>query len=158
MKPIFIILILFISSSFVFGQKSVAKTAPKHPVETFFTAGIEEFNAHNLDKFMKQFADDVEMYTPTGWLRGNPVVRERFAQTFKQFPSVKMEIEDLKVREVSPETAVVDFKWKTYPMGKGPAFYGVGSGVYVKRKNVWVEVLEHETVTKVDEELKTGSK
>lgn len=41
-------------------------------------------------------------------------------------------------------------------MGKGAAFYGVGSGVYVKRDGKWVEVLEHETVTKVDEELKVG--
>jgi hypothetical protein len=63
-----------------------------------------------------------------------------------------------QIFEVLPETVVVDFKWKTYPMGKDPAFYGVGSGVYAKRKNVWVEVLEHETVTKVDEELKTGGK
>jgi hypothetical protein len=156
MKQVFIILILLISSSSAFSQNTTDKTAPKHPVEIFFNAGIEEFNAHRLDKFMQQFAADVEMYTPTGWLRGNDAVRERFAQTFKQFPAVKMEIEDLKVREVAPETVTVDFKWKTYPLGKGPAFYGVGSGVYVKRKNGWVEVLEHETVTRVDEEMKTG--
>jgi uncharacterized protein (TIGR02246 family) len=156
MKQIFIILILLLSCSFAFGQKSTDKTAPKHPVEIFFTTGIEDFNAHDLDKFMQQFADDVEMYTPAGWLRGKAAVRERFAQTFKQFSSVKMEIEDLKVREVAPETVVVDFKWKTYPMGKGPAFYGVGSGIYVKRKTGWVEVLEHETVLKVDDELKTS--
>jgi hypothetical protein len=156
MKQIFIALLLLASSSLAFGQTSKDKTAPKHPVETFFMSGIEAFNAHNLDKFMQQFADDVEMYTPTGWLRGNAAVRERFVQTFRQFPLVKMEIEDLKVREVAPQTVIVDFKWKTFPRGSGAAFHGVGSGVYVKRKNVWVEVLEHETVTKVDEELKMG--
>ena len=38
-------------------------------------------------------------------------------------------------------------------MGKGPAFHGVGSGVYVQRQGNWVEVLEHETVVKADEGL-----
>jgi uncharacterized protein (TIGR02246 family) len=126
----------------------------KHTVETFFMSGIEAFNAHDLDRFMKQFADDVEMYTPTGWLRGKAAVRERFVMTFKQFPSVKMEIEDLKVRQVSPATVLVDFKWRTYPGGSGPAFHGVGSGVYVLRNGNWVEVLEHETVVQVDEALR----
>jgi uncharacterized protein (TIGR02246 family) len=156
MKQILIILLLLASSSFTFGQTQKDKPAQKHPVESFFMSGIEAFNAHNLDKFMQQFAADVEMYTPTGWLRGNQAVRERFVETFKQFPFVKMEIEELKVREVGDKTAIVDFKWKTYPMGKGAAFHGVGSGVYMKRKGKWVEVLEHETVTKVDEELKMG--
>lgn len=150
MKQIIILSLLLVFSSIAFGQKS----QQKHPVETFFMAGIEAFNAHDLDKFMEQFASDVEMYTPAGWLRGNAAVKERFVQTFKQFPNVKMEIEELKVREVAPKTVIVDFKWKTYPMGKGPAFHGVGSGVYVKRKGKWIEVLEHETVTKVDDELK----
>lgn len=115
--------------------------------------GIAAFNAHDLDGFMKQFADDVEMYTPTGWLRGHQSVRERFAQTFRQFPSVRMEVEELRVREVARGTVVTDFKWRVYPMGKGPAFHGVGSGVYVLRGGRWVEVLEHETVMKVDEGL-----
>ena len=130
----------------------------KHPVEEFFMAGIGAFNEHDLDGFMKQFADDVEMYTPTGWLRGRPSVRERFAQTFRQFPSVRMEIEELRVREVAGGTVVTDFKWRVYPMGRGPAFHGVGSGVYVRRGGGWVEVLEHETVVKVDEGLAPGNK
>ena len=156
MKQIFIILLLLVSLSTAFAQTKSEKPPQKHPVETFFMSGIEAFNAYNLDKFMEQFATDVEMYTPTGWLRGNASVKERFVQTFMQFPNVKMEIEELKVREINSKTAIVDFKWKTYPMGKGPAFHGVGSGVYVKRNGKWVEVLEHETVTKVDEELKMG--
>ncbi|HLM56083.1 MAG TPA: nuclear transport factor 2 family protein [Pyrinomonadaceae bacterium] len=127
--------------------------AQKHPVEEFFMAGIAAFNAHDLEGFMKQFAGDIEMYTPTGWLRGREGVRERFAQTFRQFPSVRMEIEELRVREVARGMAVTDFRWRVYPMGKGPAFHGVGSGVYVLRDGRWAEVLEHETVVKVDEGL-----
>jgi len=80
-------------------------------------------------------------------------VRERFAQTFKQFSQVRMEIEELRVRQVARGVAVTDFKWRVYPMGQGPAFHGVGSGVYLLRKGRWVEVLEHETVVKVDEGL-----
>ncbi len=149
-----IILLLLVSSSAAFAQTRNDKSPQKHPVETFFLSGIEAFNAHDLNRFMKQFADDVEMYTPTGRLRGNTAVRERFVQTFKQFPAVKMEIEELKVRKAAPNTVIVDFKWKTYPKGRGPAYHGVGSGVYVKRKGNRIEVLEHETVTKIDDELK----
>ncbi|HEV7376707.1 MAG TPA: nuclear transport factor 2 family protein [Pyrinomonadaceae bacterium] len=130
----------------------------KHPVEIFFMSGIASFNAHDLDGFMKQFAADIEMYTPTGWLRGQPSVRTRFAQTFQQFPSVRMEVEELHVREVARGTVVTDFKWRVYPMGQGPAFYGVGSGVYIHKDGKWVEVLEHETVVKVDEGLSSGKK
>ena len=140
--------------SLTVGQEEAAA----NPVGNFFMSGIAAFNAHDLDGFMKQFAEDVEMYTPTGWLRGRESVRERFAQTFKQFPSVRMEIEDLRVREVARGTVVTDFRWRVYPMGKGPAFHGVGSGVYVQRDGGWVEVLEHETVVKVDEGLGPAKK
>lgn len=134
------------------------KATKNHPVETFFMSGIAAFNRHDLDGFMKQFADDIEMYTPTGWLRGQQPVRARFAQTFQQFPKVRMEVEDLRVREVTRGTVVIDFRWRVYPMGQGPAFHGIGSGVYVLRAGKWVEVLEHETVVKVDEGLNPGKK
>lgn len=148
--------LLLFSSQFAAAQAK--KDAGKHPVETFFTSGIDAFNAHDLDGFMKQFAEDVEMYTPTGWLRGRDGVRQRFAETFRQFPSVRMELEDLRVREVARGVAVTDFRWRVYPMGRGPAFHGVGSGVYVLRGDRWEEVLEHETVVKVDEGLAPGKK
>lgn len=157
MKQIFKLIVLLLAvSSCAFAQ--VENKTQKHPVETFFLSGIAAFNAHDLNGFMKQFADDVEMYTPTGWLRGQQNVRQRFAQTFQQFPKVKMEVEDLKVREVALGTVVTDFKWRVYPMGSGAAFHGVGSGVYILRNKNWVEVLEHETVLKVDEGLNTGRK
>jgi uncharacterized protein (TIGR02246 family) len=149
MKKLIAIILLFTISISAQAQK----TEKVHPVETLYLAGIEAFNKHDLNEFMKQFASDISMYTPTGWLRGDKSVRERFAQTFRQFPKVRMEIEDLRVTEVSSKTAIIDFKWRVYPMGSGPAFHGVGSGVYVKRNGRWVEVLEHETVTKVDEGL-----
>ena len=129
-----------------------------HAVESFFMSGIAAFNAHDLEGFMKQFAQDIEMYTPTGWVRGHQAVRERFAETFTKFPAVRMEIENLRVREVAAGTIVTDFEWRVYPMGKGPAFHGVGSGVYVLREGRWVEVLEHETVVKVDEGLSGGKR
>ena len=142
------------NSFFRFRTNEKQKNRNKTSGRDIFFSGIEAFSAHNLNRFMKQFADDVEMYTPTGWLRGNAAVRERFVQSFKQFPAVKMEIEELKVREVAANTIIVDFKWKTYPKGGGAAFHGVGSGIYVKRKGNWIEVLEHETITKIDDELK----
>ncbi len=141
------------------GSAVSVEVAPAgdHPVRAFFLSGIDAFNRHDLEEFTRQFAEDVEMYTPTGWLRGRDAVHERFASTFEQFPDVRMEIEDLRVRSVGPETAVTDFRWRVYPMGQGPAFHGVGSGVYVLRDGGWVEVLEHETVTRVDEGLGAGA-
>ncbi len=53
---------------------------------------------------------------------------------------------------------ITDFKWRVYPMGAGPAFHGVGSGVYILSNGKWTEVLEHETVVKVDEGLGFGKK
>jgi hypothetical protein len=151
-----LVIFLAAASSHVAAQNQ--SSAKKHAVETFFMSGISSFNSHKLDDFMKQFAPDIEMYTPTGWLRGEESVRARFAQTFQQFPSVRMEIENLKVREVARGTVVTDFQWRIYPMGQGPAFHGVGSGVYILRSGKWVEVLEHETVVKVDEGLNPGKK
>lgn len=156
MKIILFLTFLLTISCPIFAQTKLSEK--KHLVENFFMSGIAEFNAHNLDGFMKQFAADVEMYTPTGWLRDKESVRARFAQTFTQFPKVKMEIEDLRVREITKKMVITDFKWRVYPMGAGPAFHGVGSGVYILSNGKWTEVLEHETVVKVDEGLGFGKK
>ena len=126
-------------------------------VAAYFHAGIEAFNRHDLERFTAQFADDVVMYTPTGWVRGRTAVVERFRGTFAQFPNVRMVIDSLEVRGANSNTTTVAFRWKVYPMGQGPAFHGVGSGVYVRRDGRWLEVLEHETVTRVDAELQQRS-
>jgi hypothetical protein len=130
-----------------------AETPSTRAVAEVFNAGIAAFNAHDLDTFMRQWDDDVEMYTPTGWVRGKPAVRERFAGTFAQFPNVRMDVHGLRLREAAPGIVIVDFSWAVYPMGRGPAFHGLSSGVYLRRGESWVEVLEHETVTRVDPEL-----
>lgn len=129
----------------------VASPDAAEEVKTHFMNGIAAFNAHDLDAFMKQFAPDLQMYAATEWLRGEPAIRRRFVSTFQQFPKVKMEIDGLTARQVAPGVVTVDFRFHTYPQGSGPAFHGIGSGVYVRRDGRWVEVLEHETVTKVDE-------
>ena len=123
-------------------------------VGALFLSGIEAFNRHELNPFMGQFGADVRMYTPTGWLNGYAAVRERFADTFEQFPDVRMEIDSLETRRVDDDVVAVRFRWRVYPMGAGPAYHGVGTGVYVLRGSKWEEVLEHETVTLVDEPLR----
>lgn len=137
------------------GVELTGTQPSQHPVEAHFRAGIAAFNAHDLVTFMQQWDEDIHMYAAdSGWLRGQQAVRARFAETFQRFPQVRMEVEQLQVREVTPGTAVVDFLWRVYPRGEGPAFHGVGSGVYVLRDGRWVEVLEHETITRVDPELR----
>ncbi len=123
-------------------------------VRAFFRSGIEHFNRHDLNRFMGQFGADIRMYTPTGWVNGYAAVRARFADTFEQFPEVRMEVDSLRVRQVGDEVVVTDFRWRVFPMGEGPAFHGVGSGVYVLRGAKWEEVLEHETIGFVDEQLR----
>ena len=123
-------------------------------VRAFFQSGITAFNAHELNRFMGQFGADIRMYTPTGWVNGYAAVRERFAETFEQFPDVRMEVDSLRAREVADGVVITEFSWRVFPMGSGPAFHGVGSGVYVLRGSKWEEVLEHETVTRVDEQLR----
>jgi hypothetical protein len=123
-------------------------------VVAFFRSGIDAFNAHELNRFMAQFGADIRMYTPTGWVNGYAAVRERFDETFTQFPNVRMEVDSLDARQVADGVVVTRFQWRVYPAGEGPAFHGVGSGVYVLRGSKWEEVLEHETVTLVDEALR----
>jgi hypothetical protein len=127
-------------------------------VQDLYNGGIERFNAHDLPGFMRQFAADIDMYTPTGWLRGRAAVEQRFADTFKRFSQVHMVTSDLRSHAVAPSTVLVEFKWEVFPMGGGagssaPKFAGVGSGVYVCRDSQWFEVLEHETVTFTDPRL-----
>lgn len=130
------------------GRNSAAE------VRAFFLTGVEAFNHHELNRFMGQFGADIRMYTPTGWLNGYAAVRERFAHTFEQFPDVRMEVDSLEARRVDENVVAVRFRWRVYPTGEGPAFHGVGTGVYVLRGSKWEEVLEHETVTLVDEPLR----
>lgn len=102
MKLIVVIALLITAQAAAFPQAARGPAGRNHPVEEFFMSGIRAFNAHDLDEFMKQFADDLEMYTAErGWLRGKRAVRERFVWTFQNYPSVRMEIEDLRVREVA---------------------------------------------------------
>jgi uncharacterized protein (TIGR02246 family) len=131
---------------------AVASTAVRE-VEAVYRAGIDAFNRQSLEVFVAQFADDIRMYTPTGWVAGKAAVTERFRSTFAQFPKSRMAIDSLQVQAVGAETVTVAFRWRVYPMGTGPAFHGVGSGVYVRRLGQWVEALEHETVTHVDAAL-----
>jgi uncharacterized protein (TIGR02246 family) len=154
-RPRFLFPVLFLlwMSGCASAGESPARTDAVEEVRALYLSGIDAFNAHELERFMEQFADDIRMYTPTGWLTGKAAVRERFAQTFEQFPSVQMVIEDLQVRSVSPDAALVEFRWRVHPLGSGPAFEGVGSGVYVRRDGRWVEVLEHETIVRTDPEL-----
>jgi len=128
-----------------------AQSVQDHPVRAVFMQGIGEFNAHHLETFLEQFAPDLEMYAAdAGWLRTPASVRERYVSTFARFPNVRMEIDSLRVRPTGREAAVVNFIFRVYPSGTGAAFEGTGSGTYALRDGRWVEVQEHETVTRVD--------
>lgn len=155
MRRFFIIsTLLVVLSSVSFAQTEELMGAIQNDAKAFFLSGIDAFNAHDLDDLVAQFFGDFEMYTPQGWFRGLPSIRERFDQIFRQNPSVKMEIENLQVRAFTPEAVAIDFNWMVYPSGSGPAYRGVTTGVYVLRDGEWGEVLEHESVISVDETLR----
>ena len=119
-------------------------------VERFFMAGIAHFNRHDIEPFLDQFHDEIRMFAVTSWLRGKPALRERFESTFRQFPKTRMEITNLRARSETKDVVTVEFEFHAYPQGTGPAWHGVGSGVYVRTRAGWREVLEHESVTRRD--------
>lgn len=145
-KNIFLLLVCF-------TIQAQAQNSKNEELHNFFHSGISAFNNHDLNQFLQQFSPNIEMYSPTGWLRGKEAVRVRFKDTFEKFPQVNMEVEDLKVRMLTSNVYAVDFKWRVFPLGQGPAFHGIGTGIYLFENGKWQEVLEHETVTKTDPEL-----
>lgn len=132
------------------SSAEAARDANALEVERFFMEGIARFNARDLEPFLDQFSPDIRMFAVSSWLRGRDAVRQRFVSTFAQFPEARMEITNLSARSETPTTVTVEFEFHTYPRGTGPAFHGVGTGVYVRGPAGWREVLEHETVTRRD--------
>jgi hypothetical protein len=142
---------MLLSLLLVVSCASVPRADDAAEVKQFFMQGIAAFNRHELDPFLRQFSPDLQMYAAYEWMRDPATTRERFRSTFERYPDVRMEIDDLRARSVAPGVVTVDFRFRTYPKGTGPAWHGVGSGVYVRQNGEWREVLEHETVTKMDE-------
>ncbi len=129
-------------------------TKGNDPAKELYLYSIEAFNQGNLELFLANFAQEIKMYGTDGTYFGHDVLRKRFEDVFKRFPNMKMEIPELKSEVLSKEVIMVNFKWKLYPMGQGPAYSGIGSGIYKYQNGEWKEVLEVETVTDVDEALK----
>jgi len=126
----------------------------KDPVKELYLSTIDAFNDRDIDLFLANFAPKIKMYGTDGTYFGQDALRARFEGLFKQFPNAKMEIPELESEVLSNDVVLVNFKWKVYPMGKGPAFTGIGSGIYKYLDGKWMEILEVETITHVDEALK----
>lgn len=135
------------------SQSAPNEYESKHPVEHLFLSSIDAFNNGDLELFLSNFATEIRMYGTDGIYEGKDSLRERFKTIFEQFPNKKMDITELKLTVLSGDIVLVHFKWQLYPMGKGPSYRGIGSGVYVLYEDTWKEILEAETVTEVDEAL-----
>lgn len=97
-------ILVFLSANATAQNKcSSDSTQASEQVSKFFNDGIAHFNTHDASSFLAQFADDVEMYTPTGWVRGKAAISQRFAQTFQQFPRVKMVTSDRMLGRYRPK-------------------------------------------------------
>lgn len=140
------------------GTQSMGETqshsAQNHPVRALFLSSIDKFNKGNLNAFLENFSPDIKMYGTDGTYFGQDALRKRFEVVFQQFPNMQMDIPQLDVEILSEDVVLVNFEWKLYPMGQGPAFYGIGSGIYKHTEDGWMEILEVETTTNVDDELK----
>lgn len=143
---IIVAILLFAAGCNEKNEELVLDQSVPHPVESLFWQGIEAFNAHDINTIMQQFAEDCEISSNGVWYRGLTSIRTNYSVLFKQLPNVKMEIQELQVREVVPGTAVIGFEWSMTPREGAPIFNGIGTGVYVKRGDAWVEVLEHNSV------------
>jgi len=128
-------------------------TAEIHPVRDLYLSSIKALNDGKLDEFLLNFSSEIKMYGTDGNYFGIVALRERFRNVLQQFPSMRMEIPDLTLEMLSNEVVLVNFEWKVFPMGQGPAYSGIGSGIYTYRNNKWSEILEVETVTHIDKEL-----
>ena len=67
---------------------------------------------------------------------------------------MKWYIPQLDLEILSEEVVLVNFQWQVSPLGQRPAFTGIGSGIYTYTENQWIEILEVETITHVDDALK----
>ncbi len=130
-----------------------AKTSVEDSVREVYLASIEGFNNGDLDAFLINFASNITMYGTDGTYEGHDALRERFQPLLEQFPEMKMDILKLTTEALAEEVVLVHFQWKLYPFGQGPAYEGIGSGVYTNQQGNWREILEVETVTHVDEAL-----
>ncbi|MDW3652342.1 MAG: nuclear transport factor 2 family protein [Bacteroidia bacterium] len=146
----FTCVLLFLVGMEAYAQKPAQKD---HPVKELYLSTIDAFNEGNLELFLANFSSDIRMYGTDGNYVGKQALRDRFQVIFKQFPNKRMEIPELEVEVLSKDNVLVNFKWSLYPMGRGPSYRGVGSGVYTLRNGKWIEILEVETVTEVDKEL-----
>ncbi len=158
-KVFFSLLTTVLFTSIACNNSNVEKnsqnyTEENHPVRILYLSSIEAFNEGNLDLFLANFAPEIKMYGTDGNYFGQNALRERFENVIQQFPKVRMEIPELNLDILSQEIVLVNFKWKVFPMGQGPAFSGIGSGIYMKKGDKWMEILEVETITEVDEALK----
>ena len=129
-------------------------SADNHPVRLLYLSSIEALNNGDLELFLSNFAPEIKMYGTDGNYFGLDALRERFENVLQQFPNVRMEIPELQLEILSQEIVLVNFKWKVYPMGQGPAFSGIGSGIYRNIEGKWMEIIEVETITNVDDQLK----
>lgn len=155
--PFSLLTILFITSiacNNVNIKNDHKYTEENHPVKSLYLSSIEALNEGNLDLFLANFAPEIKMYGTDGIYFGHNALRERFVNVLQQFPDLRMEIPELKLEILSKEVVLVNFKWKVFPIGSGPAYSGIGSGVYKKNGDKWAEILEVETISNVDEALK----
>lgn len=141
------------NSQTLLKEKKLHDNTTNHPVRALYLSSIEAFNAGKLELFLSNFDSDIKMFGTDGMYIGKDALRQRFKVIFEQFPNKKMEIPELKLQILAEETVLVHFKWKLYPMGQGPAYSGEGSGLYILKDSKWVEILEVETVTDIDEAL-----
>ncbi|MEM7382680.1 MAG: nuclear transport factor 2 family protein [Bacteroidota bacterium] len=156
-KLIFGLCIALFQIFYFYGQEGNKTIENDHPVRALFLSTIEAFNEGDLDLFLANFAQEVRMYGTDGVYNGQDALRVRVQAVFKQFPNKRMEIPELHLELLSEEVVMVHFAWKLYPMGQGPAYSGVGTGIYTLINGQWIEVLEVETVTEVDEALRQST-
>ncbi|UII77326.1 nuclear transport factor 2 family protein [Flagellimonas sp. HMM57] len=134
-------------------KKTIPNLENDHSVKALFLSTIEGFNQGNLKLFLANFSDEIHMYGTDGNYVGKEALRKRFAKLFQKFPNMKMEIPELKLKMLSEKVVLVDFQWKLYPMGQGPKYSGIGTGIYLFENDSWSEILEIERTMQVDKEL-----
>lgn len=102
MKQIFFATMLLIAASFSIPGlaterppgKNVAATSGElfETIDRMDSAIFEAFNAHDLDRLMSMFADDLEFYHDTGGLTDNRQSKENFKKLFASTPDIRRDL------------------------------------------------------------------
>lgn len=98
----------FLVFMFVGWSLLYAQAAPIFTPEELVQQQLDGYNVGDVNAFIEPYADDVELYDFPDKLilKGKEVMREQYAELFRQFPNLQCTLKDRMVKG----TTVIDYE------------------------------------------------